>query len=442
MVRSRRRGGVDRARAPSGRPWSRALAALAVAGCGGGERQDADEPSGTFQVDVVQRELPGQAAPGRARALRHRRAQHRLARRCPNVAVTVNCVRRRAPSRPAWPIPRARSGSSTRAPRRRHRLHRHLGARPPGAGPDAALRVARDRRAGRHAHGQAGGSRPGSTARPKATLAGNRSARGLVHRRRVREAVRRREVDPQHGRGRPRRRVAPRRTLPCARARGASSLLHCETTPNSRRDPLRERFDAGTGLVAVGAVLLLVSLFIDWYDPGGDAWAVFESLDLAARRRRRLRPARRWRRASAPAPSAARSRSISVAALRRSCVVQLLDPPPVVTRRRPRHRRLAGARRDRAHGRRRAARPPRASRSPSTCAAASAAGARPPSTRARAPRRRPRPPTAPTPSPRGPGGASRAATNRCSSRASRQSSRARGGSAAHPGPRPGRSDQE
>jgi len=43
---------------------------------------------------------------------------------------------------------------------------------------------------------------------------------------------------------------------------------------------LRERFDAGTGLVAVGAVLLLISLFIDWYDPGGDAWAVFESLDV------------------------------------------------------------------------------------------------------------------------------------------------------------------
>ncbi len=43
---------------------------------------------------------------------------------------------------------------------------------------------------------------------------------------------------------------------------------------------MRERFDAGTGLVAVGAVLLLVSLFIDWYHPGGDAWAVFESLDV------------------------------------------------------------------------------------------------------------------------------------------------------------------
>jgi hypothetical protein len=43
---------------------------------------------------------------------------------------------------------------------------------------------------------------------------------------------------------------------------------------------VRERFDAGTGLVAIGAVLLLVSLFIDWYRPGGDAWAVFESIDL------------------------------------------------------------------------------------------------------------------------------------------------------------------
>ncbi len=44
---------------------------------------------------------------------------------------------------------------------------------------------------------------------------------------------------------------------------------------------MRERFDAGSGLVAVGAVLLLVSLFIDWYKPGGDAWVVFEWLDVA-----------------------------------------------------------------------------------------------------------------------------------------------------------------
>ena len=43
---------------------------------------------------------------------------------------------------------------------------------------------------------------------------------------------------------------------------------------------MRERFDAGTGLVAVGAVLLLVSLFVDWFDPSGDAWAVFEFVDV------------------------------------------------------------------------------------------------------------------------------------------------------------------
>ena len=43
---------------------------------------------------------------------------------------------------------------------------------------------------------------------------------------------------------------------------------------------MRERFDAGTGLVALGAVILLVSLFVNWYDPSGTAWAVFESLDI------------------------------------------------------------------------------------------------------------------------------------------------------------------
>jgi hypothetical protein len=43
---------------------------------------------------------------------------------------------------------------------------------------------------------------------------------------------------------------------------------------------LRERFDAGSGLVALGAVVLLVSLFVDWYSPSGNAWAVFEVVDV------------------------------------------------------------------------------------------------------------------------------------------------------------------
>jgi hypothetical protein len=41
-----------------------------------------------------------------------------------------------------------------------------------------------------------------------------------------------------------------------------------------------ERVDAKPVLSAIGAVLLLISLFLDWYDPSGTAWAVFEVWDL------------------------------------------------------------------------------------------------------------------------------------------------------------------
>jgi hypothetical protein len=48
---------------------------------------------------------------------------------------------------------------------------------------------------------------------------------------------------------------------------------------------MRQRFDAGTVLVAAGALLLLVSLFLDWFGPPGagggvNAWTTFEVLDL------------------------------------------------------------------------------------------------------------------------------------------------------------------
>jgi hypothetical protein len=91
---------------------------------------------------------------------------------------------------------------------------------------------------------------------------------------------------------------------------------------------LRERFDAGTGLVAVGAVLLLVSLFIDWYDPGGDAWAVFESLDLVL-----AGVAVCGLLAVAPrfgAGGLGRALPLITAIAFAIVVVQLLDPPPVV----------------------------------------------------------------------------------------------------------------
>jgi carbon starvation protein CstA len=47
---------------------------------------------------------------------------------------------------------------------------------------------------------------------------------------------------------------------------------------------MSRRIDAGAGVAAAGAVLLLVSLFLDWYGDDGDgysAWTVFEIIDLA-----------------------------------------------------------------------------------------------------------------------------------------------------------------
>jgi hypothetical protein len=43
---------------------------------------------------------------------------------------------------------------------------------------------------------------------------------------------------------------------------------------------MSERIDAGAGLAAVGALMLLVSLFLDWYEPDLSAWTSFEIVDL------------------------------------------------------------------------------------------------------------------------------------------------------------------
>lgn len=44
--------------------------------------------------------------------------------------------------------------------------------------------------------------------------------------------------------------------------------------------PAARSLEAGLLLIAAGALLLLISLFLDWYDPGLDAWTVFEVWDL------------------------------------------------------------------------------------------------------------------------------------------------------------------
>jgi len=43
---------------------------------------------------------------------------------------------------------------------------------------------------------------------------------------------------------------------------------------------MTRRIEAGPVLVALGALLLLVSIFLDWYEPGVTAWEAFEFLDL------------------------------------------------------------------------------------------------------------------------------------------------------------------
>jgi peptidoglycan/LPS O-acetylase OafA/YrhL len=43
---------------------------------------------------------------------------------------------------------------------------------------------------------------------------------------------------------------------------------------------MQRRLNAGEVLAALGAVLLLVSLFLNWYEPGLSAWTVFEIVDL------------------------------------------------------------------------------------------------------------------------------------------------------------------
>jgi peptidoglycan/LPS O-acetylase OafA/YrhL len=41
-----------------------------------------------------------------------------------------------------------------------------------------------------------------------------------------------------------------------------------------------ERINGGQALVVVGAIILFVSLFLHWYEPGRSAWTVFEVWDL------------------------------------------------------------------------------------------------------------------------------------------------------------------
>lgn len=79
-----------------------------IAGCGGGERQDADEPNGSFELEVVQATFPSAQSIGQHAELKIavRNAGEETA---PNVAVSIEGLYRRSeqpgladPSRPVF----------------------------------------------------------------------------------------------------------------------------------------------------------------------------------------------------------------------------------------------------------------------------------------------------------------------------------------------------
>jgi hypothetical protein len=94
-------------------------AALAAAGCGGGERQDASEPSGTFQVAIVRASFPT-----KQRLAKQERfviaVRNTGSRTVPDLAVTVDSFASRSqqtgladPSRAVWIIDDGPRGGDT-----------------------------------------------------------------------------------------------------------------------------------------------------------------------------------------------------------------------------------------------------------------------------------------------------------------------------------------
>ena len=112
---------VRRAMRPSARWIALASCLGVVAGCGGGEsaRQDADEPSGTWTVDVVEAEFPRSQRLAEQETLRIR-VRNTAERAVPNVAVTVDSFSRRSeqagladPNRPVWIVDDGPRGGTT-----------------------------------------------------------------------------------------------------------------------------------------------------------------------------------------------------------------------------------------------------------------------------------------------------------------------------------------
>jgi hypothetical protein len=86
------------------------ILALVVAGCGGGEKQDANEPEGTWKVDVISASFPGRQNLAKTSQLRIK-VKNLEQRTLPNLAVTVDGFDQRSedpdlsdPDRPRWVV--------------------------------------------------------------------------------------------------------------------------------------------------------------------------------------------------------------------------------------------------------------------------------------------------------------------------------------------------
>lgn len=106
------------------------MCALAFGACGGGERQDADEPEGEFRVEAVDADFPEEQAIAQTSTLKIR-VRNADTKTVPNVAVTVETAPKQAggapqafaqnrddprladPSRPVWILDRGPSGGVT-----------------------------------------------------------------------------------------------------------------------------------------------------------------------------------------------------------------------------------------------------------------------------------------------------------------------------------------
>ncbi|MBA3327261.1 MAG: hypothetical protein H0T43_03055, partial [Solirubrobacterales bacterium] len=89
------------------------------------------------------------------------------------------------------------------------------------------------------------------------------------------------------------------------------------------------KLDLSSGLTLAGALLLLISLFLHWFEPDLTGWNAFEALDLVLAALALGAAAIAAGRAERALPSAARWLPVIAGVAFVIVAVQLIDPPPV-----------------------------------------------------------------------------------------------------------------